>query len=325
MLQISDLHHSANTRLQSVSENPKKLALIHTAIALGSSLFLTVITYLLSLLIADTGGLDGLGLRSILTTIQSVLEIAVLFALPFWQIGIFYVALQWSNGQNAKFTNLVYGFRRFRPVLGMLFLRSIVFIALGFAVFNISNILFMLTPFAEPFLELYKPLLEQNLTPEQLEALLTPEFTDAVLSASAPMLILFAVLFAGVSIPLFYRLRFSDFAVIEGLPAGKALLKSLAITRGSFLQVLKLDLSFWWFYLLQLLSIAFCYADSILPLFGIVLPISSTVAAFGFYAIGSACQCLLLWQYEAKRVTVYALAYHTLDGTINRDDTDIAS
>lgn len=325
MLHISDLQEQANRRLGEVSGNPKKLVLIHTAIALGSSLLLTVITYLCDLLIADTGGLDGLGLRSVLDTAQSVLELLVLIGLPVWQMGIYYAALQWVKGEEADFRSLLQCFRRFGSALGALLLRGAIFFALGIAVFNVSSILFTMTPFSASMLELLAPIQEQGITPEQLQSLLTPEFTDAFIQASIPMLIIFGILYVAVFIPLFYRVRFADFAVMDGLPAGKALLKSLAITRGNCLQVWKVDLSFWWFYLLQMLSVAICYADTLLAALGISLPVSPTVAAFGFYAIGVICQGALLWQYEAKRVTVYGLAYCTLGGTPDGDNTDTVS
>ena len=93
MLKVSELHNQANARLENAG-NPKRLALIHTAIALGASFLLTLINYLLSLGIADTGGLDGVGTRTLLSTAQAMLELAVMLALPFWQLGIFYAALR---------------------------------------------------------------------------------------------------------------------------------------------------------------------------------------------------------------------------------------
>lgn len=320
MLQVSDLRHQAKARLLTVSGNPKKLVLIHAAIALGSSFLLTVINYLFSLQIENTGGLGGLGTRSVLATAQSVLELTVMLALPFWQMGIYYAALQWIRGESAEFGSLLQGFRRFSSVLGMLLLRSLLFIALAITVVNIGSFVFIMTPFAAPLLEILTPIMEQGATPEQLEALLTPELMGSVSRASIPLFILLGVLYIAVAVPLFYRLRFGDFAVMEGLPAGRALLKSFAITHKKFWQVFKLDLSFWWFYLLQMLSVALCYADTLLPAMGIALPVSGVTAAFIFYALGSICQCLLLWQWEGSRVTVYGLAYHTLDGTIGANE-----
>ncbi len=322
MLQVSDLHRQADSRLAAVPGNPKKLVLLHTAIALGCSLFLTVATYLFSLGIADTGGLGGLGMRSLLATAQSVLELAVMVALPFWQMGIFYAVSEWLKGEKAEFSSLWEGFRRFGSVLGVLFLRGSLFFALAITILYISTAVFMMTSYATPVMELFAPIMEQGATPEQLEALLTPEVLESASTAIIPLLIIFGILYAIVAIPVFYRLRFTSFALMEGLSAGKALVKSLAITRKQGWQVFRLDLSFWWFYLLQMLSVAVCYADSILPALGVTLPVSGVGAAFGFYVLGCICQCILLWLREGHRLTTYGLAYHTLDGTMDAEIVD---
>lgn len=314
MLKVSELHNQANARLEQAA-NPKRLALIHTAIALGVSFLLTLISYLLSLEIADTGGLGGLGARSVLSTAQATLELIVMLALPFWQLGIFYAALRWERGESAEFPDLLQGFRRLGAALGLLVLRCILFISLGVIVVNISTFLFMMTPFAEPMMEIFEPLMEQALTPEQLMELLTPELMASATRASIPFFIMAGVFFLIVAIPVFYRTRFADFALMEGQTAGRAMVKSFVITKGSCLQVLKLDLSFWWFYILQMLSVAICNADLLLTYLGVSLPLSGVAATVLFYALGSICQILLLWQLEAKRVTVYARAFRTLDHT----------
>ena len=324
MLKVSDLHGQAKTRLGEAPGNPKKLVLIHTAIALGGSLFLTVITYLLDHLIANTGGLGGLGTRSMLTTIDTVLTRVFSIALPFWQVGIFYAALQWISREQAIFGSLLQGFRRFGAVLGLLFLRGGLFFALGIPLSFISATIFLLTPFSGPYMEQLTSMMESNFTSEQLE-LMTPEVTAAMLQGVAPLLIIFGVLYLAVAIPLFYRIRFADFAVLDGLPAGRAMVKSFAITRKSCMQVWKVDLSFWWFYLLQILSVSLCNMGAFFPLLGISLPISDTVVALALYILGTVFQTVLLWQYEARRVTVYGLTYRTLDGTLDSDAVDTAA
>lgn len=313
MLQVSDLHRQAQARLAQTAGNPKKLVLLHTAIALGCSVLMSVITYLFSRQIADTGGLGGLGMRSVLATAQSVLELVITMALPFWQMGIFYAALQWVNEEDAGLGSLLQGFRRFSSVLGKLFLQGGLFFGLGIAIFYISTAVFMMTSFATPIVELFAPIMEQGATPEQLESLLTPELMESASRAAVPLLVIFIILYAAAAIPVFYRLRFASFAVMEGLSGGKALLKSFAITRKNCWQIFRLDLSFWWFYLLQVLSVAVCYADTILPAVGISLPVSGVGAAFLFYALGTLCQGVLLWQKEGHRLTAYCLAYRTLD------------
>ena len=320
MLKVSELHNQANARLENAG-NPKRLALIHTAIALGSSLLLTLINYLLSLGIADTGGLDGVGTRTILSTAQAMLELVVILTLPFWQLGIFHTALRWAKGEAAKFSDLLQGFRRLGSAIGLLILRSILFIALAVIVLNVSTFVFMMTPFADPLTDIYATLMEQALTPEQLVELLTPELMASAARASIPLLIISGVLLVLVAVPAFYRIRFADYALMDGLTCGKAMVQSFTVTRGSCWQVAKLDLSFWWFYLLQMLSVALCNADLALSYLGVSLPVSGVAATLLFYALGIICQILLLWQFEAKRVTTYALAYRALEGALNNENT----
>lgn len=318
-MQPSFLRQEAAERLRQAAYSPKRLVLLHTAVALGCSVLSSLISYVLSLQIAKTGGLSGMELRSILATAQSVLELAVTIGFPFWNIGLIFAVLRWTKGQAAKPADLLQGFRRFFSVLGVLFLRALLFLVLGIGITNISSTIYMMTPFATPLVNLLTPLMQQGSSPETL---MTEAFLSSLFQEMVPLLIFSAVLFVLLAIPLFYRLRFADFAVMDGLSAGKALLKSVSITQKQFWELVKLDLSFWWFYLLQVLSVAICYADSILPALGVSLPVSPTVATFGFYIIGSVCQGVLLWQFEARRLTVYGLAYRRLDGTIDSDDTD---
>ena len=321
MLQVSELHKKAGERLEAASGNPKKIALLHTAITLGVSFLLTVVNYLFSLGIAGTGGLDGLGARSILATAQTMLELAVAVGLPIWQLGIFYTALKWAKSETVTRTDLLHCFRRFGSVLGMLLLRMLLFLSIGIAVIYISTAAFMLTPWATPLLEAYKPFIDQNLTQAQLEALLTPELIATITQAALPLFILCGALYLVVAIPVYYRVRFAEFAVMEGETAARALIRSFTITRKKCMQVFKIDLSFWWFYVLQTLSVALCYLDVALPLVGIQLPIPTVVSALVFFLLGCICQTLLLWQYEAHRVTVYALAYRKLSGADEEDNT----
>ena len=125
-------------------------------------------------------------------------------------------------------------------------------------------------------------------------------------------IIFLGVLFAAISIPLWYRIRFADFAVMDGGRALICLLESSRITKKKALEIFKIDLSFWWFYLLQAFSVALCYGDTILSALGVPLPMSPEVGYLLFFAAGIFCQGLLLWQYQAKVSATYALAYEIL-------------
>ncbi len=313
MLQPSFLHRRASDALQKAAYAPKKLVLLHTVIGLGSFLLTTLINYLLSLSFADNGGLSGMELQAMLASIQSILELAVTVGLPFWNIGLFFAALRWAREESAVFSDLLQGFRRLPSVLGMLLLRTGAFLILGFGIVNISSTVYMMTPFAEGLINLLTPIVQQG---NAAEGLMSEAVIAALWKEMLPLLILSGVLFAAAAIPLFYRLRFSDFAVMSGLTCGKAVTKSLAITRKNCLQILRLDLSFWWYYLLLGLCILLSYGDALLGALGISLPMSATAASFMFYLLGLIAQCLLLWQCEARRLTAYALACRSLAGEV---------
>lgn len=292
----------------------KKTVLNHTAIALGGSLLMTALNYLFSLQIADTGGLSGLGLRSLLSTAQALTELAVMVALPFWEIGLLYAALHWARGEQAGLPQLTQGFRRFGAVLGLKFLYGGIFLMLGMGLAYFSTTVFMLTPWAGSLMEIMKPIMDAAVTPEQVQTLLTPELLAQMTDAMIPLFILFGAVYALVGVPLFYRLRLSDFAVMDGMRAGNAVTHSLRITRKNCWQLVKLDLRFWWFYCLQLLCLGVSVGDKLLPLMGVSLPISADASFFLFALLGALCQLVLLWQCQGTVLTAYCLAFDAFSG-----------
>lgn len=313
MMQINtfSLRRQAKDLLGAFGSSPKKWMLLHTAISLGATLLVTTIGFLLSREIADTGGLGGMATRSILSTVQSVLELAVIALLPFWEIGILRAALNWRKGEAAGIFSLTEGFRRFGSVFSLRFWSGALYIAVGFAIFYFSMFLFLMTPWARPLMTQFEPLLEAG-TPEQLRQMLTPELMEQMMGNMLPMFILFGLLLAAVCIPLFYRMRFADFFVMEGSGGVKAIARSFRMTRGSCLQLLKLDLHFWWFYLLQGLSVAVSYGDGLLSAMGVTLPFGPDGSFFLFYVLGIVMQTLLFWQYNGERLTAYCLAFDAL-------------
>lgn len=310
MLNLSDLRQKADRQLDFAPYAPRQLVLIHTAVSLGASLIVALVNLLFASMIENTGGLSGLGTRSMLETAQSTLELAVTAALPFWNISLTRAALCWARGELAEPPTLLEGFRKFRSVLGLKLLTAFLLMGLGLAVFYIGSSVFMLTPFADPLVAALNPIMQQSgvLAPDAL----TEEAVAQVVNLAKPLFIFLGLVFAAVVIPLWYRVRFADFAVMDGCRGRVSLLESFRITKKKCLQVFKIDLSFWWFYLLQALCVILCYGDSILPAMGVALPMSAEVAYIAFMALGSICQGILLWFYQAKVSVTYALAYETL-------------
>lgn len=308
-LNIHSLRQQAESRLQKAAYDPKKLVLIHTAIALGASLTVTALNFLFSKQIANTGGLSGLGTRSILTTMQTLLELAVVLLLPFWEIGLIRAVIGWAKGEQVGPSALPEGFRRFGAVLGQKCLLGGLLMIVAFLASQFGTMVFMFTPFSQPFVELMAPVLESS----DPAAMLDEAYMTQLMGEMTPYFIIFGVLFAALSIPLFYRVRFADFSLMDGCRPLESLLISLRATKGNVRQLIKLDLSFWWFYLLQGLTVVLTYGDAILAGVGVTLPMSEDASFFLFYVLGIAGQLVLLWQYQAKVSATYAVAWQTLN------------
>lgn len=307
----SDLHRQAQERLQQASSS-KRLVLIHTLVALGSTLLIAGLNYLFSLQIAETGGLSGMGTRTLLSTAQTMLETAVMMALPFWQMGFIFIALNWARNIHAGTDDLLQGFRRLGPVLVFRILYGLVFIILSFAVVYLASAIFLMTPFSAPFLAEFSPLMDPSATAEQIEALFAPERMAGMVDTMTPLLIIFGIVFLIAAIPVFYRLRLGEFAVMDGFRGGGALLHSFRATKRNWRCLLKLDLHFWWFYALILLCNIIGNGNWLLPYLGIQLPLSETVSYFLFFGVGTALQILVLWQFRGQVLTSYAMLYDTL-------------
>ncbi len=305
----SDLRCRADKTLQDATYNPKKLVLLHTCVALGSSLLVSLVNLLISRQIAGTGGLAGMGLRSVLSTIQSLLEFVMMVALPFWEVGIIFAALGWSRKEETGLRVLLKGFQRFRSVLGLNLLRGLIFVSLVFFILYFSSAIFMLTPLSQPIWDLLEPLSNGAMTPQDMEAFLTPEMMDSMMNDSLPMLGIFGVIYAIVAIPVFYRLRFAEYAMADGAGTIKSLLLSLRLTKKKSIQLFKVDLHFWWYYLVLVLLGVLNFADVILKKLGVVLPFSGSTGSILFYLLATAGQVAFCCRYQATVSTTYVLAY----------------
>lgn len=308
----SVLRCQAETLLNSAAYDSKKLVLIHTAVSMAMVVLETVLNYIFDLLVAKNSGLSGLPLRTMLSTAQTALSYFVMVMLPFWEMGLIYTALSWAREKNAVPGNLLEGFRNWGKVLGLHFARILICVAVGLAVFNVVSAVYVMTPFSAPLVEFMEPLAGTFSTPAEMMSSFTPEQITALTALMKPLVIAICVVCALLILPLLYLLRFGSYAVMDGKGAVRSLLYSLRITWKNFGKLVRLDLSLWWFYLLQLLSIAVGSGSVILQLLKINLPFSNTVGYFLFFGLSVLCQGILLWQCQGKVLTSYALLYDAI-------------
>lgn len=292
---------------------PRKLVAIHTGITLVLALALTVIHFLLEQQIGTTGGLNGIGLRSALVTAQSILQLAQSVLMPFWSAGFLFSALQIHRRRDLSAGSLLEGFRRFGPILRLQIAQGVLYFFLSTGSVYLSSFLFAMSPWSAPLVEAMEPLVSNP------ELMADPEALTAALAGpleqlTVPILLIFAAVFLVACVPMLYRFRLAQYIILEegSTRALAAMSASAWLMKGNFLQFLKLDLSFWWYYLLELLVSVICYADVLISLLNISLPWSPTVTFFGSFVLYLICLLLLhLWKKSDVEVT-YAAAYDAL-------------
>ncbi len=309
--EFSTLRSEADRRLTGANYDPKKMILLHTGTFLLISALLSLINYLLEQQIASTGGLSGIGTRSLLTTVQTVLQLAQSIALPFWQIGYTYYTLHLAQGQDTEPMDLTKGFRRFGPVFRLKLVTGFIYLGIAFACLYLSSALFMITPWGQELMTMLEDVMAEDLLDE---ATLTQLLSTATSAYQLPIIALFLSCFLLLSAPLFYRFRMAEYWLMDHEPcsAMNALRASRILMRGNCMHLLKLDLHFWWYFLLDGLISAICYGDMLLELLGISLPIDANVAYFLFFGAYALLQLgLYVWRRNEVNVT-YALAYQSL-------------
>ena len=313
-MNLLETRAAARQSLAAADYNGKTLALLHTGAALLFSLLMTVANLLLSQSIESTAGLAGIGARSVLQAIQSFLSLVSSAALPFWQMGFIYAGIHYARGESVQPGMLLEGFRRFGPILRLFFLQALIYIGAGIACLYVAGTLFSFTPFVQQLYEVMEPILQNGVTDELLS---DPAFSAQFLQAAIPLYILAGILLVLVITFLTYRMRMAQFAIVDDASGAlAAIAMSFRMTRKKCLCLFQVDLRFWWFFALKLLIAVIAYADILLGLLGLSLPISETALFFGAYALYALLELLLNWQWGAYVQTTYAHCYLALKDNI---------
>ena len=308
ILDHRNLRQQAASRLEK-APNRGKLVLLFACVLAGLSLAAGIISVILDGQIAGTGGLGGLQARSILSTIQATMNIAIYAFVPFWNLGYTSVALKWGRGEAACEGDLLNGFRRFGPALRLMLLRLVVYFAISFAVTQVASILFPFTPWALPF---YQQLESSGLMDPT--AILDEAAMEALITATIPYWIIAGALYLAALIPVTYRLRMAEFRLMDEPQCGAlmALLQSNRMMKGNCVKLFKVDLQFWWYYLASILIPVLCYGDVLLPAIGVELSFDPLVSFFLFYVVAQLAQILLYWCCRNQLECTYACAYDEL-------------
>lgn len=301
-----ELKNHAKRVMEKGHYSPGKLMLVHTAVGSGLALLLALVSFLLDQKIAGTSGLGGVGSRAVLQTIQSMLNVAQMVVLVFWSVGLISSFIQINRGQGAAPRDLLAGFRHFGPVLRGKLLHALILAGALVLGGYLGSFVYTLTPMSNGMMEAMEPYYVDGVVDYAL-LLEDPAFLSAALW-SLPVILGCMLVFA---LPLFYRLRLMDYILMDRPEKGAfyAMRGSKYLMRGKRWDLFKLDLSFWWFYLLELLVILLGCGDIVLQFANVDLGVNQTVAFFVFYVLALVAQLgLYVWK-KPLLMTTYAAFY----------------
>ena len=308
----SAIHEKAG---QALARAPytKKAVLIYTAVCCGLSLLATVLSAFLSDRISGAGGLSNIGLRSVLSTGQSILPMVQLIVSACLGLGYHILMLTVTRGYDTTPRTLLQGFRHFGPLLRSMLLQGFVYFGLALAATYGSSFLFLMTPLSADFVALMEPLMASVTVLDS--GIMLDEAT--VLAASEAMLPMFWILipvFLALFIPVFYGFRMVNFCLAEDPRRGAlaAMRNSRFLMRRNRLALFRLDLTLWWYYAGSALVALLCYGDVLLPMIGVQFPWSDTVSFYLFYLLSIGLQILVNYLAMNRVYAAYAVAYDAL-------------
>lgn len=308
---ISTLKSDASLALRKGRE-PQKVSLAFAGIMTLVAAGLTVLSFWLNQQISSAGGLSNLGTRTMLSTAQMVLPLVQMVVLLSLELGYQHAMMRISRRQYADQTDLKVGFRKFFPLLRLTLMQSAVYFAIGFLTYQIAMTVYMFTPWAEKMMDLIMPLAESGMVDPM--AVMTDAFLVQAAPLVIPMFLLWGIIFLAILIPASYRLRFAQYALLDDSrgSAFEAVRASIKMTRYNCMQLFKLDVSFWWYYLVSMLVSLLAYLDTLLPMLGIQLPVNGTVVFFLCYGAYLAATFAMVYFLRNSVECTYIMAYESL-------------
>ena len=289
----------------------QKIVLYYSLITVAVSAAATALSYVLSQQIARTGGLGSMGVRSALTTAQTLLPIVQAAFLMCLTLGYLATMLRIARGQYASPNGMRLGFDRFWVLLRCTLLKGLIFGGVAMASLYVAIAIYMMTPLSNSAVDILMPLVKNAGT----SGILLDDATYAqLMDATMPVMEIFGVLFLVLAAPVFYRYRMADYLIIDRPATGAlaALRDSRMMTKGNRWNLFRLDLSMWWYYAAVLVSTAIGYGDQLLPALGITLSFSDTVSYFLFLGAYLAATFAVYYFLRNRVEVTYALAYDSI-------------
>lgn len=298
----------AANRLKTGKE-PQRVVLIYAAILAAAALAGNLAGYLLDGQISQAVGLQGMNTRAVLSTANVVVTIAQLLLVEGLALGYCAAMLRIARGQYASGSTLKAGLERLWLLVRTRLLEGVILTAMSFALCMVVVNIYMLTPFSNRLVLSMMPLVEAGE--------LTTEAMLSLWSTAYQVLLPVTVLYVVALIPLLWYFsavyRLVNYLLIEKPQLGAlgALRESRRRMRGSKRMLLRVDLSFWWYYLLQAAT-TLLYPGLILAALDVTLSVSPTVFLVAALVIYLAADFAVRYFFSNRVAVTYALFYDSL-------------
>lgn len=329
LIRVSTVKNQAARILREKSPQFRKTVLLHGAVSMGFLLITALVGFFLNRAMADNQGLSAMGNTAILRTAQVMLTLIGNILLPFWEIGVLYTAVRAVRGESTEFPWLARGFHRLGLVIRYFLLWFVILMAVGLACSNVIMAMTMLLPAPRAISDALSSVDPAAYTDfalmfEDILKALSQVPKTQLLLYFVPMGILYVAAYITLLIMLSYRFKMSRYLLLDETPmrAKKTLGTSNRITKGERGNLFKLDLSFWWYYLLQIVVAAIVYLPDILSAAGVTLPVDANTANLLAYVVYCVFSLLLAWSAGAYYQTTIACAYETLKPLVNENSNN---
>ena len=322
-MDLRNLREIKNTSEERLRQSPsqQKIVVIYAALTLGLMALVTVTNYVLGLQMDNFGGLSNLGKRTMLSSVQSMLPVVQSLLIMCLDLGYIAAMLRIARGMYSSPQTLRLGFDRFWLLLRCGIFKGLIMTGVTFVSMYLGIMLFLLTPFSKAAVEVLAPIISQ------ISLLDTGIVIDDVtygllMEAMLPAFGICGILMLILGGPMYYNFRMVNYIIIDkpAIGAMMALRESKKMMKGNRLQLLKLDISLWWYYLATGLAMLVCYGDLLLPMVGVNLPVPETVSFFGFYVLYLAASFGIHFFLRNRAEVCYALAYDAVKPEEKQDN-----
>lgn len=291
-------------------QEPKKVVLIYAGILAASTLFVNVAATLLDGQIAQAVGLQKIGTRSMLSTANVVITLAQTLLVACLALGYTAAMLRIARGQYASGSTLKAGAERLGLLLRTRLLEIVIFLAMALALCLLVVNIYMFTPFSNNLITAMLPLAQSTSLAADSVLLLWTEAYESML----PLTIFYLVALLPLAWYFSAIYRLVDYLMIEKpqLGAFGALRESRRRMRGNLKMLLRVDLSFWWYYLLQAAVGGLLYLSLVLSALGISVSLSPTVYFVAVLVVYLAADFAVRYFFSNRVAVTYALFYDSL-------------